>query len=51
MHEVVERLDARIVKFDEYAHLSSSEELFCNINTADDVKRATEIESGRSVAE
>jgi molybdopterin-guanine dinucleotide biosynthesis protein A len=51
MHEVVERLDARIVKFDEYAHLSSSEELFCNINTADDVEQATKIDSGRSVAE
>lgn len=51
MHEVVERLDARIVKFDEYAHLGGADELFCNINTAADVERAREIEDRRSVAE
>lgn len=49
MHEVVERLDARIVRFDEYAHLGGADELFCNINTADDVERAREIEGRRSV--
>jgi molybdopterin-guanine dinucleotide biosynthesis protein A len=51
MHEVVERLDARIVKFDEYAHLGGAGELFCNINTTDDVERARKIENRRSVAE
>lgn len=51
MHEVVERLAARIVKFDEYAHLGRAEELFCNINTTDDVEQAKEIENRRSVAE
>lgn len=51
MHEVVERLDARIVKFDEYAHLGGADVLFCNINTAADVERAREIEDSRSGGE
>jgi molybdopterin-guanine dinucleotide biosynthesis protein A len=44
MHEIVTRLDPRIVKFDEYSHLPASENFFLNINTADDLENAKGLE-------
>ncbi|MEO8574047.1 MAG: molybdenum cofactor guanylyltransferase [Pyrinomonadaceae bacterium] len=43
MHEVVNRLNPRVIKFDEYAHLPGADDLFCNINTRDDLERAIDI--------
>ncbi|MEO6333659.1 MAG: molybdenum cofactor guanylyltransferase [Pyrinomonadaceae bacterium] len=43
MHEVVNRLDPRTIKFDEYAHLPGAEDLFCNINTREDLQQAIDI--------
>jgi len=40
MHEVVNLMDPRVVKFDEYEHLDGSEEFFVNINTVEDLERA-----------
>lgn len=42
MHEVVSRMNPRIVKFDEYSHLPGSGNFFLNINTADDLRDARE---------
>ena len=43
MHEVVHRLDPRIVTFNEYAHLPGADDFFCNINTPADLERATDL--------
>lgn len=46
MHEVVGRLAPLIIKFENYAHLSEAEDMFCNINTGDDADRARKITRG-----
>ena len=40
LHEVVAQMDPRIVKFDEYSHLTGADDFFLNINTAEDLERA-----------
>lgn len=40
MHEIVRRLNPRIVKFAEYSHLARSHDFFVNVNTTDDLQRA-----------
>lgn len=40
MHEIMRELDPRIIKFDDYAHLSGSADLFLNINTSRDLDQA-----------
>jgi molybdopterin-guanine dinucleotide biosynthesis protein A len=44
LHELVMRLNPRIVKLDEYAHLSGAGDAFTNINTADDLERAKKMD-------
>ena len=39
MHELVARLDPRIVRFDEYSHLEGAEDFFMNVNNPDDLGR------------
>ena len=48
MHEVVSKLNPLIVTFDEYGDLPHADELFININTRDDLRRARS-KSDRSV--
>lgn len=40
MHEVVNLLNPRVVKFEEYEHLKVADEVFVNINTNEDLERA-----------
>jgi molybdopterin-guanine dinucleotide biosynthesis protein A len=44
MHEIVSGLRTRVVMFAEYEHLPRANDLFCNINTTDDIERAMGIE-------
>lgn len=43
MHEVASQMNPRVVKFDEYADIAGAGDLFCNINTPDDLDQAIEI--------
>ncbi len=40
MHDVVSQMNPRIVKFDEYSHLSGADEFFINVNTRADLELA-----------
>jgi len=50
LHELAAQLNPRIVKFDEYSHLTGADEFFLNVNTEEDLQNAMKIErklSGR----
>jgi molybdopterin-guanine dinucleotide biosynthesis protein A len=40
LRETLRELSPRIVKFDEYSHLPDADNLFININTADDLEKS-----------
>lgn len=51
LHEIAAAIHPRIVKFEEYSHLSNSKDLFININTQGELDRARKIKRKLSPSE